>query len=49
MKIFVDIDDTICFYEDGLDKFSTKRDYANAIPSKENISKINKLLKKVNF
>jgi len=43
MKIFVDIDDTICFYDDGLDKFSFKRDYKDAIPSKENIDKINKL------
>ena len=38
MKIFVDIDDTICFYKDGLDKFSTKRNYADAIPSKDNIA-----------
>ena len=36
MKIYVDIDETICFY-DG------KREYPNAIPSKENIAKINKL------
>jgi hypothetical protein len=36
MKIYVDIDETICFY-DG------EREYPNAIPSKENIAKINKL------
>ena len=42
MKIFVDIDDTICFYKDGLDKYSTGRNYADAIPSSKNIKKINK-------
>tara|TARA_R100000008_G_scaffold86535_1_gene80044 strand:- start:1970 stop:2263 length:294 start_codon:yes stop_codon:yes gene_type:complete len=36
MKIFVDIDETICFYEGG-------RDYRDAIPNMENIAKINKL------
>ena len=36
-KVFVDIDETICFY-DGV-----KREYKNAIPNKENIEKINKL------
>ena len=36
MKVYVDIDENICFY-DG------KREYPNAIPSKENIAKINKL------
>jgi hypothetical protein len=36
MKIYVDIDETICFY-DG------EREYPNAVPSKENIAKINKL------
>ena len=36
MKIFVDIDETICFY-DG------KRHYPDAIPNMENIAKINKL------
>ena len=35
-KVFVDIDETICFY--GGDRI-----YENAIPSKENIDKINKL------
>ena len=43
MKIFVDIDDTICFYEDGLNKFSNKRDYKNAQPNLVNIKKINTL------
>ena len=36
MKIFVDIDETICFYEG-------ERHYPDAVPSYENISKINKL------
>lgn len=35
-KAFVDIDETICFYEG-------KRIYENAIPNKTNIHKINKL------
>ena len=35
-RVLVDIDETICFYEG-------KRIYENAIPSKENIAKINKL------
>ena len=37
MKIFVDIDETICFY-DGVDRLG----YKNAIPNIENITKINK-------
>ena len=36
MKIFVDIDETICFY-DG------ERYYPDAVPNMENIAKINKL------
>lgn len=36
MKIFVDIDETICFYKG-------ERHYPDAIPSEENIAKINKL------
>ena len=36
MKIYVDIDETICYYED-------KRDYNLAKPIEENIEKINKL------
>jgi hypothetical protein len=35
-KIFVDIDETICFYEG-------KRYYPDAVPNMENIAKINKL------
>tara|TARA_B110000495_G_scaffold187961_1_gene187778 strand:+ start:202 stop:504 length:303 start_codon:yes stop_codon:yes gene_type:complete len=34
--IYVDIDETICFYKG-------KRNYPDAIPNKENIAKINKL------
>ena len=36
MKIYVDIDETICFYKE-------KRNYPDAIPNKKNIAKINKL------
>ena len=36
MNIFVDIDETICFYEG-------KREYPLATPNLDNISKINKL------
>tara|TARA_R110002050_G_scaffold275690_1_gene420510 strand:- start:576 stop:869 length:294 start_codon:yes stop_codon:yes gene_type:complete len=36
MKIFVDIDETICFYKE-------ERHYPDAIPNMENIAKINKL------
>ena len=36
MKIFVDIDETICFYKG-------ERHYPDAIPNEENIAKINKL------
>jgi len=43
MKIYVDIDDTICFYKDGLDKSSTKRNYSDAKPDLVNIEKINTL------
>ena len=38
MKIFVDIDETICFY-DGVDRLG----YKNAIPNEKNIAKINQL------
>ena len=38
-KIFVDIDETICFYPE-------KRSYELAVPSKENINKINTLYDK---
>jgi len=40
MNIYVDIDDTICFYDDGLDKYSEGRDYKKAIPNLDNIKKI---------
>jgi len=36
MKIYVDIDETICFYDE-------ERHYPDAIPNMENIAKINKL------
>ena len=36
MKIFVDIDETICFY-DGVDRLG----YKNSIPNEKNIAKIN--------
>jgi len=39
MKIFVDIDETICFYENKEKRLG----YRNAIPNVDNISKINKL------
>ena len=38
MRVFVDIDETICFY-DGADRLG----YKNAIPNEKNIAKINKL------
>ena len=38
MRIFVDIDETICFYK-GVNRLG----YKNAIPNEENIAKINKL------
>ena len=41
MKIFVDIDETICFYD-------KERNYNNAKPSLENINKINILYEKGN-
>tara|TARA_Y100000748_G_scaffold293341_1_gene282804 strand:+ start:714 stop:1022 length:309 start_codon:yes stop_codon:yes gene_type:complete len=44
MKIYVDIDDTICFYSD-----SSKIDYSKAIPNKSNINKINKLYNDNNY
>ena len=42
MIIFVDIDETICFYN------GVKREYENAIPHSENINKINKLYEEGN-
>ena len=41
MKIYVDIDETICFYEG-------ERDYKKAIPSIKNIKKINDLFEQDN-
>ena len=41
MRIFVDIDDTICYYEKE-DNISQK-DYSNANPYMKRINKINKL------
>ena len=38
MRVFVDIDETICFYN-GVDRLG----YKNAIPNENNIAKINKL------
>ena len=40
MKIFVDIDDTICYYDK---EFKGKMDYSQALPYNERIKKINKL------
>ena len=41
MIIFVDIDDTICYYPDNFDK----KNYELALPHKDRIEKINKLYK----
>ena len=40
MNIYVDIDETICFYKN---RTYTNPDYSQAIPHYENIDKINKL------
>ena len=40
--IFVDIDETICFYHG-------EREYSSAIPNKDNISKINRLYEQGNY
>jgi len=42
MNIYVDIDETICFYEG-------ERHYPLALPNKENIAKINKLYDKGHY
>ncbi len=42
MIIYVDIDETICFYEKEI-ALDGKKDYGKAIPCQENIDKINKL------
>jgi len=44
MNIYVDIDETICFY-DGVER----RGYKNAIPNMTNIKKINKLYDDGNY
>ncbi len=41
MKVYVDIDETICYYEG-------KRNYPDALPMPENIAKINKLYEEGN-
>jgi CMP-N,N'-diacetyllegionaminic acid synthase len=41
MKVYVDIDETICYYEG-------KRNYPEALPMPENIAKINKLYEEGN-
>ena len=43
MKIFVDIDDTICHYKNYSENSSGPKDYSLAIPYPDRISKINKL------
>ena len=43
-RIWVDIDETICFY-DGVDRLG----YKNAIPNYDNIDKINKLYDEGNY
>ena len=40
--VFVDIDETICFYEKDI-PLDGKKNYEEAIPSKKNIKKINKM------
>ena len=42
MKIFVDIDETICYYKG-------KREYSLALPIRKNIKKINKLYDEDNY
>ena len=42
MRIFVDIDDTICYYKINITSKNGK-DYTKALPYKERILKINKL------
>tara|TARA_Y100000310_G_scaffold308422_1_gene351525 strand:- start:190 stop:492 length:303 start_codon:yes stop_codon:yes gene_type:complete len=42
-RIYVDIDETICFYDE------VERVYENAIPNYDNISKINKLYNEGNI
>ena len=46
-KIFVDIDETICFYEENI-PLDGKKDYSKAIPNFNNIKKINDLFEEGN-
>ena len=43
MKIYVDIDDTICYYDEIVITREKGKDYSSAKPYKERIEKINKL------
>ena len=43
MKIYVDIDETICFYSEDRDHYKDYSDYSTAVPDCDNIAKINKL------
>ena len=45
--IYVDIDETICFYSEDI-PLDGKKEYDKAIPNFENIEKINKLYEKGN-
>lgn len=46
-KIYVDIDETICFYEEEI-ALDGKKDYSKAIPNYENIEKVNQLYEQSN-
>ena len=46
--IYVDIDETICFYQGNI-SLDGKKDYAEAIPDYNNIEKINKLFDQGNY
>ena len=43
MKIYVDIDDTICYYDNNVIRGNDMTDYSLAKPNIERIEKINKL------
>jgi len=45
--IYVDIDETICFYEEDI-PLDGKKNYSQAVPNFENIKKINKLYEQGN-
>lgn len=42
MRIYVDIDETICFYDEDI-ALDGKKDYHKAIPNYDNIAKVNRL------